>query len=550
MKRASCLFLIVATLVTSCSSKQTSSDGPPTFQGATSEEGLGGRRKLVMKFTPDVPRFDVVHNRDNTMSEVRWQSNSPAPFRKEFTFAGKGVNKALVIVDPKTQQGTMTLWHDSSDSYTLAKDGTDLVLVPDDPFRHTASKNEKRQKLINLSVKQAPLDKVLRTLAAESNKSLVLGSTVNGTVSVTLQNLPYEQALDMILRPTGYRAEHAGDITIIRSAKEDKTFRSYRMRYVDVNVVLKTIQDIASKDAQISADANTNTIFVVDRFEALKNLEILIAQIDQEPRQVEVEAAVLEIDSNNNFDFGIDWSGTLHTGKTQGGLVTNNVGTKNLTPGDGTKGFFVGLTWQSVNAVMTALSSRGKLNLLARPRVLALTDQEAQIILGSKLGYKTVTVTTTGTVEDIKFLVVGTQLKIKPHITENNDILMYIKPEISDGSIDARTGVPSENTTTSETKVMARNGQTIVLGGLLRDRIEKTTQRIPVLGDLPVVGGLFGGTSTQTVKSEVVIMLSPKVVTNELMGSFDKAAAESMSRFYDEHGMENPVPAGHIAPRE
>src|SRR5947209_343538 len=102
MKRLTYAILVfLATFFAACSSKQASPDGPPTFQGASIEEGLGGRRKLVMKFAPDIPHYDVVHNRDNTMSEVRWQSNSPAPFRKEFVFTErKGVTKALVIVDP------------------------------------------------------------------------------------------------------------------------------------------------------------------------------------------------------------------------------------------------------------------------------------------------------------------------------------------------------------------------------------------------------------------------------------------------------------------
>ena len=110
-------------------------------------------------------------------------------------------------------------------------------------------------------------------------------------MSVTLENLPYEQAVDMILRPTGYRAEHAGDITVIRSAKDDKTFHAFKLKYVDVNQILKTVTDIASKDAQVSADPNTNSIFVTDRVESLRHLELMLTALDEEPRQVEVDTA-------------------------------------------------------------------------------------------------------------------------------------------------------------------------------------------------------------------------------------------------------------------
>ncbi len=415
------------------------------------------------------------------------------------------------------------------------------ALRQEEKSRSLASKNAepKKKKTVNLSVKGAPLEKVIRTLAAESNRSLVLGNSVAGTVSVTLQNLPYEQAIDMILRPTPYRAEHSGDVTIIRSAKEDKTFRSFRVRYVDVNALLQPIKDIASKDGQVTVDANSNSVFVVDRFETLKNIESMISTLDVEPRQVEVEAAVIEMDATNDLQAGVDISGLAKGGANA--EIQSDIRTNRLSPLDSTlastKGIFVGLSWNSVRSILGALSSKTKLNFLARPRVLALTDQEASIVLGSRLGYKTVTVTTTGTVEDVKFLTVGTQLKIKPHITANNDILMYIRPEVSDGQVDAKTNLPSSNTTTTETKVLAKNGQTIVIGGLLRDRVERKTDRVPFLGDIPIIGFFFGGTSHGTVKSEVMILLSPKLVTSEMMTGYEDEGKKVEKKFLEEAGV-------------
>jgi len=137
----------------------------------------------------------------------------------------------------------------------------------------------------------------------------VFGSAVNGNVTVTLQNMPYEQAIDMILRPTGYRAEHAGDVTVIRSAKDDKNFRAFHLMHVDATAVLKQVQDVSSKDAQATVDSNTNTIFVVDRVEALRNLELMMAALDQEPRQVEVEAVIAEVDRENDRQVGVNYAG-------------------------------------------------------------------------------------------------------------------------------------------------------------------------------------------------------------------------------------------------
>lgn len=555
-KLQSAIGLGVSLVLAGCASTQAAKESLPTFAGALMEE-RGITKKLILRFTPETPQYNVVHNKDNTLSEVRWKANSPQNFQKEFVFTtekGKGVKKALVIMDARTGVGTLTLWHDASDSFTFARQNTnDLALVPDDPFRKSASTGP-RAKKVSLNVRGAPLDKVIRSLAAESNKSLVLPSNVSGTVTVSLDGLSYEQAIDLVLRPTAYRAEHMGDVTIVRTANEARTYRSFKIRYVDISEILPRIRDIAGKDAQISIDPNSNSLFMIDRYEYLKNVEAMLAQIDVEPRIVEVESAILQVDRSDALDYGIDWSGTIKNGTTEASQVINNVKTNALSPVNpknaNQKGLFFGLTWQSVTGVISALSSKSRTDLLARPRVLSLTDQEASVTLGQRLGFKTTTVSATGAAENVQFLTVGTILKIKPHITGNNDILMYVKPEVSDGTIDAVTNAPNSTTTTAESKILARNGQTIVIAGLMKDRTEKKTDRIPVLGDLPLLGSLFGGTSDRYQKTEIVVLMSPKVVTNELKENYDRQGNDALGRFYDEAGIPISVPIGHINVKE
>jgi len=535
---------MIGFLLAGCATAPPPAPEIPKFLGATLEE-KGGIKKVVLKFQPDVPQYSVSLTADKLRSEVRWSCNIETPFAKTFYFNphGRNTHRADITIDPVTRAGLMVIEHTLADTYTLSRRAnTELVLIPDDPYRHLANNNDSEVRRINLNVKGAPLDKVIRTLATESKKGLILGSGINGTVTVNLDNLSYEQAIDMVLRPTPYRAEHAGNVTIIRSAKEDKTFRAFKLRYIDVNNVLKTVQDMASKDAQVAADGNTNSVFVVDRFEIVKNIEGLINILDQEPRQVEVEAAIVQVDRTNNLDFGIDFRTLLRSGKSN--EVTHLVRTNKISPLDstlpGTKALFFETTHHSITAILGMLSSVGKLDLMARPRVLTVTDQEASIHLGSKLGYKTVVVTQTGTIESIQFLNVGTQLKIKPHITANNDILMQIHPEISDGQIDSRTGIPSAVTTESFARILARNGQTIVIGGLMRERLEKRLDKVPLLGDLPLIGLLFSGVSQSVVKTEVVIVLCPRIMTSQLATNADREGEEHVAGFYGRNSLDAP----------
>jgi len=547
---------VLAALISGCATTKTVSESGTTFAGAFLEE-KGITKKLILRFTPETPQYQVVHNKENTLSEVRWKSASPQNFQKEFVFTtekGRGVKKALVIMDGRTNTGTLTLWHDATDSFTFARqNANDLVLVPDDPFRRAASTGPKAKR-VSLNVKGAPLDKVIRSLAAESSKSLVLPSNVTGTVTVSLDGLSYEQAIDLVLRPTTYRAEHMGDVTIVRPASEARTYRSFKVRYVDVSEIVSKIKDIAGKDANITIDPNSNTIFMIDRYEYLKNVEAMLLSIDVEPRLVEVEAAVLQLDRSDALDYGVDWSGIVKNGVTPSGVVNSPVSTRGLSPvqpgNPQQKGMFVGVSWQSVTGMLSALSSKTRTDVLARPRVVSLSDVEASITLGQRLGFKTTTLSQTGATENVQFLTVGTLLKIKPHITGNNDILMTVKPEVSDGTIDPRTNVPSSTTTASESKVLARNGQTIVLAGLMRDRAEKKTDRIPILGDLPLLGSLFGGTTDSLNKTEIVVLLSPKVVTNEIKEAYDRQGNDAMGRFYDEAGIPISVPIGQVSIKE
>ncbi len=472
-----------------------------------SVEGSGENRKLFFYFLPEAPVYFMRHDPKKGITEFVWKNRSQQVFQQEYKGEAGDLQKIQVRTQSKNEKGKITVWSGAGYHPQLeSQDARTLALAFPEVGGNKASAPR-----ITLNVKNAPLAKVLRSVAAESKRSLIFGNEVSGNVSANVTNLEYEDAISNILRPTAYRAEHNGEVTIVRSDKAGKALRAFRANYIDVNQILKTVQDVISKDGQISVDTHTNTLFVMDRVDVLSNVESMIKILDHEPRQVEVEAAIVELDSSKSLEMGARLSGPF-----SGTEVSGNIRTENLSPIDpnlnSSKGMFVGLSWRSVQGILSILARNGKLSVIAKPRVVALNDQEASILIGSQIGYHTITVTQNGNVEDVKFLTVGTQLKIKPHITQSNDMLLYIRPEISDGSLDPTTRLPSTNTTSSETKVLAKDGQTIVIGGLLRDRLEKKVDKVPILGDIPILGLLFRGSSESMTKSEIVILLSPKIV--------------------------------------
>ncbi len=518
------------------------------FVQASLESAKEGK-KLVIEFDPEVPAYNTYYLAKQKASLITWHSGAARRFYQKFLFApgDSPFTRVILQVDPIKGKGMLAIWHRAGSGYSLAKISTRFLVLgvgmntnerflasglpqtPRMPARVPAASSHR----ITLNVKRSPLDKLLRSLASEAQKSLVFGEEVAGTVNVNLKDMEYERAIDTILRPTKYRAEHMGDVTVIRSAKDGKAFRIFSLKNIDVNNILKSVQDIA-KSGQVSIDPHTNSLFVSDQVEVLNAVEGMVEALDRSPQQVDVESAIIDIEDTENKTIGVDVSGAIHTnlGGTQLINSAATAGISTINPTDvPPQGMFVGLSWNSIQAMLALLQTKDKVNVLARPRVVALNDQEASILIGSKLGYKTTTFSATGqAIENIQFLTVGTILKIKPHITAGGDILMQISPEISDGKIDPTTSIPTETTTSSDTKVLAKDGQTIVIGGLLRTRTEKSENKVPFLGDIPIIGALFRASVDSVVKSEIMILLNPKIVTPEVASISQREGAAVIDR--------------------
>jgi type II secretory pathway component GspD/PulD (secretin) len=176
------------------------------------------------------------------------------------------------------------------------------------------------------------------------------------------------------------------------------------------------------------------------------------------------------------------------------------------------QGLSLGFVKNSVAAFVEALESTTNATIVSNPRVIALNGEEAEIIVGGRLGYSTITQTQTSSIETVQFLNTGTQLVFRPFIGEDGWIRMDVHPQNSTGVIDPVSGIPSESTTEVTTKILMRDGQTLILGGLINEAITTARDQIPLLGSLPVFGWLFGRTVETVNRRELVILLTPHVI--------------------------------------
>jgi type II secretory pathway component GspD/PulD (secretin) len=220
-----------------------------------------------------------------------------------------------------------------------------------------------------------------------------------------------------------------------------------------------------------------------------------------------VEARIIEITHTTNNVLGVQAG---YTRPSDARDYIKEVGMAGQPSDTGAKGMYLGVSTQGIDALAEAYRSNTGYNLLSSPKVLAVSGKPAEIITGSRLGYKVKTVTPSGMMEDVQFMDVGTKLSIKPIVKDDGTIIMEIHPEVSTGSI--QNDLPQKDSTETTTTLSVKDGQSIVIGGLLRDYVQEVQIGPPVLMDIPFLGTLFRRTVTDTQKREIVVLISPKIV--------------------------------------
>ncbi len=321
---------------------------------------------------------------------------------------------------------------------------------------------------------------------------------------------------------------------------ETKVFALQYAKYDDVEAKLK---ELVSKDVgMIKADQRTNKVIITDFPEKIRKMEGLVAAYDEKSREVLIEAKILEVTLTDDYRWGLDWEAifnNLLNSKRAFNLnagsafeqITQQASTDSLffrratsTPGVrlvGT-GNLTGSV-QTFNAVLDALKKIGDTKILSNPRVTAISGQEAVFKVVTRQAFVTDTVVqnpaAATTAENVTFVDVGVNLKITPIINPDHFVTLKIKPEISSvsSSITTSTGnsIPIVSSQELETIVMVKDGISLILGGLIQDKTVVTNSRVPVLGNMPLIGNLFKKDVHAFTKTELVFFLTPTVVTGE-----------------------------------
>jgi type II secretory pathway component GspD/PulD (secretin) len=306
----------------------------------------------------------------------------------------------------------------------------------------------------------------------------------------------------------------------------------FNLKYAQADKISPSVQEVLTKGVgSVKVDARTNKIAVTDSRNKLEEVSRLIAAFDEKTRQVVIDAQIVEINPlKDQFSMGVDWDYWLKKNMRFAGSLPAPV-LSDATAIPNILSFGVAAAGSEVTqqgqykSVINLLRVIGKTKIISSPRIMALNNQEAKILVGTKEAYITSTVSQTGTTavtsQSVSFVDVGIKLYVTPTINADGFVTMKIRPEISsskttdiisEGQI---TQIPIVTTSEAETAIMVKDGATIVIAGLKKDTRDKEVKKFPFLGDLPLVGFLFRSVRDESTKTELVIFLTPHIVSGE-----------------------------------
>ena len=424
----------------------------------------------------------------------------------------------------------------------------------------TRSKRKKK-KPITLDLQDADMINVLRLLSEISGENIIASDEVKGSITLRLRNVPWDQALDTILRTKGYSRVRQNNIIRIAPSsviQEERKAELERrelkakaeptaIKLVTVNYAIAAdiklqLEPLMTERGSVQTDERTNTLIVEDVLSNIDRLVMLTRKLDKQTPQVLIEARIVEANSNELQELGIQWGGvgqmTANEGNPTGLQFPGDVTVSGAASDQGTLtqgtyspaqyavnlpaaigsgsggglGFIFGSAGgsQLLALRLTAMEERGTGRIISSPRITTLDNKTAKIAQGLDIPISVVSASGTNT----KFVPANLELEVTPHVTNDGSILMQVKTEKNEADF-SRTGAQGDPTILkkfAETEVLVADGDTTVIGGIYTRTTSETYAGVPFFSDIPVIGWLFKKRQKTDKRAELLIFITPRIV--------------------------------------
>ncbi len=399
----------------------------------------------------------------------------------------------------------------------------------------------------SLDVEGADIRTVVRAIGEFSGRNIVVGKDVRATVRVRLSNVGWQEALRTVLRSNGLDYADEGGIlrvddaaklqaeAVDREAARAKQMelvpletRIIKLNYANASEMAAALQPSLTRRGAIQTEKRTNSLIVSDLAHSVDQVEQMALKLDSTTPQIEITAKLVDVNVEALRELGIEWNAGPATPEFfSGALPYPSSAPKLFNDGDQRLGgeqntgiadpanrltYGISKNWGFVEAQLQVLEQNRKANIISNPRITTVDNREAKILVGQKIPL---------IVQDVagnpvsQLQTIGIQLKVTPHLTQDKKIIMDLHPEVSD--LATRSTVQGGviiNTSEADTRVMVDDGQTAVIGGLIRTNESKIRRGVPFLMDMPLIGWAFRSESTARDNRELIIFVTPRLLSS------------------------------------
>ncbi|WP_217477395.1 type IV pilus secretin PilQ [Stutzerimonas stutzeri] len=419
---------------------------------------------------------------------------------------------------------------------------------------------------LSLNFQDIDVRSVLQLIADFTDLNLVASDTVQGNITLRLQNVPWDQALELVLKTKGLDKRQVGNVLLVApadeiAARERQELESQRqiaelaplrrevvqVNYAKAADIARLFQSVTDKGGEsndrgsIAVDDRTNNIIAYQTQERLDELRRIVAQLDIPVRQVMIEARIVEANVDYDKSLGVRWGGNLWAGDKWNawgkdgnlGVEDGDEGQVGRFPGTretplnspfvdlgaigATSGIGVGFVTNNaiLDLQLSAMEKTGNGEVVSQPKVVTADKETAKILKGAEVPYQEAS---SSGATSTSFKEAALSLEVTPQITPDNRIIMEVKvtkdePDFSQAA--STGGVPSIRKNEVNAKVLVTDGETIVIGGVFSNTQSKSVDKVPFLGDLPFVGRVFRRDLVQDRKSELLVFITPRIMNNQ-----------------------------------
>lgn len=479
----------------------------------------------------------------------------------QFVSASSQGGKASILIEPTGMYDYLVYQADNRLTVSVKAKAQESNVRPGaDRFAYTGEK-------LSLNFQDIDVRSVLQLIADFTNLNLVASDTVQGNITLRLQNVPWDQALDLVLKTKGLDKRKIGNVLLVAPADEIAArerqeleaqqqiaeLAPLRRELVQVNYakaadIAKLFQSVTSGEevgeqrGSITVDERTNNIIAYQTQDRLDELRRIVAQLDIPVRQVMIEARIVEANVDYDKSLGVRWGGSFVNdqwslyGKDGAQSIddgqvflpgTDKVGNFTLEDGvapvpfvdmgvaNSTSGLGIGFVSDHLilDLQLSAMEKTGNGEVISQPKVLTSDKETAKILTGEEIPYQEAS---SSGATSTSFKEAALSLEVTPQITPDNRIIMEVKVTKDQADFSkALNGVPPINKNEVNAKVLIGDGETIVIGGVFSNTQAKSVDKVPFLGDLPFIGRLFRRDVVADSKSELLVFLTPRILNNQ-----------------------------------